>query len=150
MQRPQARLGTQEDATVSRLIAFVVDAVLIGVVLGVVLGVVGAVLGGLLGRTGGLLTGLLAPLGGLAVLVYFIYMEGAYGQTIGKRLMGVVVVKDDGSDCDMRASAIRNVVRIVDALPTLYIVGLAVMFLVGDDRQRVGDILANTLVVKTA
>lgn len=149
MNRPQPRPGTQKDATVSRLIAFVIDAILVGIVLGVIFAVVGGVLGLLLGRVGGLLTVLLAPLSALAVFAYFIYMEGAYGQTIGKHLMGVVVVKEDGSACDMRASAIRNVARLVDALPTFYIVGLAVMFLLGDDRQRVGDIVADTLVVDT-
>jgi uncharacterized RDD family membrane protein YckC len=83
----------------------------------------------------------------VAALVYFVYMEGTYGQTIGKRLMGIVVVREDGSPLDMRAAAIRNVARIVDAFPTLYIVGFAAMYLVGEDRQRVGDLVADTMVV---
>jgi uncharacterized RDD family membrane protein YckC len=61
--------------------------------------------------------------------------------------MGIVVVKEDGSALDMRSSAVRNVARIVDAFPTLYLVGFAAMYLVGEDRQRVGDLVADTLVV---
>lgn len=58
-----------------------------------------------------------------------------------------VVVKADGSDCDYAASLVRNVLRVVDALPTLYIIGLVVIFF-SDEGQRVGDIAASTVVVE--
>jgi uncharacterized RDD family membrane protein YckC len=141
MQRPRPQLGTENDVVIQRVIAFVIDAVL----LGIVVGLVGVVLGAVLGRLAGFVT----PLLGLVGIVYFIYMEGTYGQTIGKRVMSIVVVDEGGGACDMRASAIRNVLRLVDALPTLYIVGFAVMYLVSDRKQRVGDIVGDTLVVKT-
>ena len=141
MERPRPQLGTENDVVFQRIVAFVIDAVL----LGVAVGLVGVVLGVVLGRFASLLT----PILGLAGIVYFIYMEGTYGQTIGKRVMNIVVVDEGGGDCDMRASAIRNVLRLVDALPTFYIVGFAVMYLVSDRRQRVGDLVGDTLVVKT-
>jgi uncharacterized RDD family membrane protein YckC len=141
MQRPRPQLGTENDVVFQRIAAFVIDAVL----LGIVVGLVGTVLGVVLGRFAAVIT----PLLGLAGIVYFIYMEGTYGQTIGKRVMSIVVVDEGGGDCDMRASAIRNVLRLVDALPTLYIVGFAVMYLVSDRKQRVGDLVGDTLVVKT-
>ena len=149
MQRPQPRMGTEQNVVGKRVLAFLIDIVLISVVLGVVFGVFAAVLGGLFGRAGGAVVALVSPLLGLVGLAYFIYMEGTYGQTLGKRFMDVVVVTDTGAPCDMKASAIRNILRIVDALPTLYIVGFAVMYLVSDDRQRVGDIVADTVVVRT-
>jgi uncharacterized RDD family membrane protein YckC len=71
---------------------------------------------------------------------------GTQRDLVGKRLLSVVV-KADGSACDTRASAIRNVVRIVDAFPTLYTVGFVVTYLFGEDRQRVGDLVDDTLVV---
>ena len=139
MNRPIAQLGTQRDVVGKRVLAFLVDIVVLAVTIGVLSGVASAV-----SNTLGAIVGLLLT---FAALAYFVYMEGTYGQTVGKRLMGIVVVKADGSACDIRASAIRNVVRIVDAFPTLYIVGFAVMYLLGEDRQRVGDLVADTLVV---
>lgn len=142
MERPRPQLGTETDVVGTRVLAFVIDAVLVGVTVGLV----GAILGVVLGRV----PALVAPLFGLVGIVYFIYMEGTYGQTLGKRFTNLVVVKADGGDCDMTASAIRNVLRLVDAFPTLYIVGFAVMYLVSDRRQRVGDLAGDTVVVRTA
>jgi uncharacterized RDD family membrane protein YckC len=139
MIRPVARAGTQRDVVGKRVVAFLVDAITIAVailVLSTVAGFVSDVLG--------VLVSLVLS---LAAIAYFIYMEGTYGQTLGKRLVGIVVVKADGSAVDMRSAAIRNVARIVDAFPTLYIVGFAAMYLVGEDRQRVGDLVADTMVV---
>ncbi|WP_216824793.1 RDD family protein [Salinigranum rubrum] len=142
MERPRPQLGTENSVVVKRVLAFVIDVVL----LAVVVGIAGAIFGALLGRLGGILTPLLSLVG----VVYFIYMEGTYGQTLGKRLVGIVVVDEDGGACDMTASAIRNVLRLVDALPTLYIVGFAVMYLVSDRKQRVGDLVGDTVVVEAA
>jgi uncharacterized RDD family membrane protein YckC len=135
-------MGTENDVVVKRVLAFVIDVVL----LGITVGIVGGILGTVLGRFAAVLTPLLALVG----IVYFIYMEGTYGQTLGKRFTGIVVVKENGGNCDITAAAIRNVLRIVDALPTLYIVGFAVMYLVGDKKQRVGDLVGDTIVVEAA
>jgi uncharacterized RDD family membrane protein YckC len=137
--RPVAELGTQRDVVGKRVAAFLIDIVAVVAVIFVVSAVVGIV--------SDLLGFLVSLVLSVAALVYFVYMEGTYGQTIGKRLMGIVVVREDGSPLDMRAAAIRNVARIVDAFPTLYIVGFAAMYLVGEDRQRVGDLVADTMVV---
>ena len=142
MERPRPQSGTEDDVVVQRVVAFLIDIV----ILGVAVGVVGAVLGAVLGRVAVFVTPILSLVG----IVYFIYMEGTYGQTLGKRFMSIVVVHESGANCDMRGSAIRNVLRIVDALPTFYIVGFAVMYLVSDRKQRVGDIVGDTVVVKTA
>lgn len=135
-------MGTENDVVVKRVLAFVIDAVLLGITVGII--------GGVLGVVSGRLAALVTPLLALVGIVYFIYMEGTYGQTLGKRFTGIVVVKENGGNCDITAAAIRNVLRIVDALPTLYIVGFAVMYLVGDKKQRVGDLVADTIVLKAA
>ena len=139
MNRPLAQLGTQRDVVGKRVVAFLVDIVALVVVIGVLSGVAS-----ILSDTLGVLVSLVLS---LAAIAYFVYMEATYGQTLGKRLVGIVVVNSDGSPLDMRSSLIRNVVRIVDAFPTLYIVGFAAMYLVGEDRQRVGDLVADTMVV---
>jgi uncharacterized RDD family membrane protein YckC len=70
------------------------------------------------------------------------------GQTLGKRLLGIRVVNQDGSRVSFGASFIRNILRIVDALPVLYIVGLITVLATGERRQRVGDLAARTRVVR--
>ena len=139
MNRPIAQLGTQRGVVGKRVVAFLVDIVVIAVAVGVLSGIASVI-----NDTLGALVGVVMA---FAAIAYFIYREGTYGQTLGKRLMGIVVVKADGSASDLRSAAIRNVARIVDAFPTLYIVGFAAMYLVGEDRQRVGDLVADTMVV---
>jgi uncharacterized RDD family membrane protein YckC len=53
----------------------------------------------------------------------------------------------DGSKCTFDAALIRNILRIIDALLIIYIVGI-VLIAVTPMKQRLGDIVSNTLVVK--
>ena len=138
MERPRPRMGTHTETLLARIGAFLVDFLVLGVALGLLVVVTGFISDGLAVVVGGL--------SGLLVFAYFIYMEGTYGQTIGKRVLGIVVVKADGSACDMKASVIRNVLRIVDGLFG-YLVGLVVI-LVTDDDQRVGDLVGDTVVAR--
>lgn len=84
---------------------------------------------------------------GLGVVLYFVLMEGYLGQTLGKMVTGIAVVREDGSGVPGLASAlIRTVLRIVDGL-----LGYAVAFilvLASDKRQRLGDVAAHTLVIR--
>ena len=80
-------------------------------------------------------------------LVYFIVLEGVYGQTLGKRLFNLNVVNKKGRKITWTDSVVRNVLRLVDILPFLYIVGI-ISILVTEKRQRLGDLAANTLVVE--
>jgi uncharacterized RDD family membrane protein YckC len=82
----------------------------------------------------------------LFVLLYFIGLENKYGQTLGKKLVNIKVVKDDGSDCDMKSSVIRNILRIIDNFLFFSIVGI-IAIIATDENQRVGDMAGNTLVV---
>lgn len=71
----------------------------------------------------------------------------AHGRTPGKRWTHLRVVRDDGSPVDLPASAIRNLMRLLDGpllsyLPTL--VGIAVTA----HNQRPGDLAAGTLVLR--
>jgi len=75
-------------------------------------------------------------------------MEGLVGATIGKMVLGMRVTKVDGSPCDLQAALIRNILRIVDALP-FYLIG-AILVWTSSRRQRLGDRVANTVVVSKA
>ena len=81
-------------------------------------------------------------------LLYYGVTEAMTGQTLGKRLLGVRVARaSDGSKPGAGAIAGRTVLRIVDALPFAYLLGLIVVLATGQRRQRIGDLAAGTTVV---
>jgi uncharacterized RDD family membrane protein YckC len=71
----------------------------------------------------------------------------ASGRTPGKRWNGLRVVRSSGRPIGFLASAIRNLLRVVDWLPSFYLVGGAAVVLTGKN-QRVGDLVADTIVVR--
>ncbi|MGE5416785.1 MAG: RDD family protein [Acidobacteriota bacterium] len=114
-----------------RFLAALLDAVIVGVcsaILGMILktSIIGSVLG----------------------LGYYIYMEGALGATVGKKALGISVCLENGEIPGYGPAAIRTVLRIVDFLPFLYILG-SILVLVTEKHQRVGDMAAKTFVVET-
>jgi len=127
----------------SRFVAQLVDVFLMGLVLGAV------VVALLVTGTGGYAAG--AILAATIFSLFFVYPVafelGAAGQTPGKRLNGLRVVHDDGSPLTFRSSALRNVLRLVDLLPGLYLVGAIAIFATRSN-QRLGDLAAGTLVVR--
>ena len=86
----------------------------------------------------------------LFVLVwcYFIATEWLWnGQTLGKRLFGLRVITEDGSPARFVACFVRNLIRVVDFLPSLYGLGF-VMIVFSKRSQRLGDLAAGTFVVR--
>ncbi|MFL5318692.1 MAG: RDD family protein [Myxococcaceae bacterium] len=69
------------------------------------------------------------------------------GQTLGKKLLGIRVVRVDGSPITPLESVLRNLLRFVDFLPLLYAAGTITMLLTRDNR-RIGDLVAGTLLVR--
>jgi len=98
----------------------------------------------------GWLSGIFGIMGVMWLLwpIYFSYFEGTSGQTIGKKVTNIRVVKEDGSRCDFGSALVRNILRIVDHLPSLYILGI-ILVAATEKKQRLGDMLAKTIVVKT-
>lgn len=76
-------------------------------------------------------------------VLFEIYSQGA---TPGKKALGLAVLRDDGVPVGWSASVVRNLLRFVDFLPSLYAFGLCSMFL-NRDFKRLGDIVAKTIVV---
>jgi uncharacterized RDD family membrane protein YckC len=76
-------------------------------------------------------------------LYYFFATESGGGQTLGKKLMKLRVVRADGRPAGMGEIAVRTILRVVDN----YLIGLIVMLATGERRQRVGDLAAGTIVV---
>ncbi len=92
---------------------------------------------------------------GLFALAVFIVMAGYYmvfeilwnGQTPGKRLLGVRVMRENGYPIRPVDSVVRNLVRIVDWLPGMYGVGVLTMLL-NKRSKRLGDFASGTIVVR--
>lgn len=79
---------------------------------------------------------------------YYIFFEMRWnGSSPGKQLVGIRVIRGDGTPITLAESVIRNLVRLVDFLPGAYGLGLVTMFVDGQAR-RLGDMAANTLVVR--
>ncbi len=131
----------------SRFAAGVLDQLLRFAILGAL-----AILQGVIGvgeaTSGGVL--LASVLVG-AFLVHFAYdvlfETLASGRTPGKRWTGLRVVKIGGAPVGFVASALRNILRIVDALPGFYLVGMLAVFFTRNN-QRLGDLAAGTIVVR--
>jgi uncharacterized RDD family membrane protein YckC len=85
-----------------------------------------------------------------ALAIYFLYhpvLELAMrGKTPGKRMAGIRIVTRSGDIPGPGALLIRNVFRIIDSLPSFYLVGLVTVMLT-DQNVRIGDLAAGTLLV---
>jgi uncharacterized RDD family membrane protein YckC len=79
-------------------------------------------------------------------LLYYVLLEALFGATPGKGIAGIQVRRRDDEDCNFRASLIRNLLRVVDAL-VVYLVGFLVAVF-SESRQRIGDLVAGTIVVR--
>jgi uncharacterized RDD family membrane protein YckC len=84
----------------------------------------------------------------LFTLAYFVILEGAFGATIGKVVLGIRVRRPDGGRIGFGAAAIRNLARVVDAFPYVipYLVG-AIAVSRSETKQRLGDRWGTTVVV---
>jgi len=78
--------------------------------------------------------------------LYPTWFEATWGSTPGKRMMGLVVLNDDGTPLAWPAALTRNLLRAVDFLPLFYLGGFLAM-VTSRDFKRLGDLAANTLVV---
>ena len=131
----------------SRFAAGLVDQLLRSAVL-LSLVILAAVLGDRGDTSGGLLVALLLVALFLVQFAYDVLFETlAAGRTPGKRWMGLRVVKAGGGPPGFVASALRNVLRIVDALPGFYLIGM-LCILFTRNNQRLGDLAGGTLVVR--
>lgn len=137
----------------SRFLAAIVDTLLL-MLLQIALSVVMVVLLGQ-ASTAGAMDAVGSVLIGIWIILSFIFLWGYYilfemawnGQSPGKRIVGLRVVREGGRPVTFVASAIRNLVRFIDFLPGFYGLGVVVMF-VDPRARRLGDLAAGTFVIK--
>jgi uncharacterized RDD family membrane protein YckC len=121
-------------------------ALLIDLLLGAV--VMTAVILGTLAAVGGVAAEIVATCAFLLIVVVYnvVFEVFGGGRTIGKRASRLRVVSDGGAQVGLRASLIRNVIRILE-FSLLYIPAL-ISVLATKNNQRLGDLAAGTLVVR--
>ncbi|MDP9311265.1 MAG: RDD family protein [Chloroflexota bacterium] len=133
----------------SRFLAALIDHVIIAVVLSLSCVGVSIVASSLdLGLSESLIFGLFGLGIYLSLCAYHIFFETIWnGQTPGKRIIGLRMVRVGGRPLGFAGSAVRNVIRLADFLPVLYGLGVMVMFI--DKRsRRLGDLAAGCMAVR--
>ena len=131
--------------------AVMIDTLIIGLItLAIILALVFAGLAtfSLSGGPGSFLIALIFIVVFLLKWGYFLAFETwMIGQTPGKRIMKIRVVKDNGLPITFREALIRNLLRVADMLPpTTYLTGILVASL-NEKGKRLGDMAAGTIVV---
>jgi uncharacterized RDD family membrane protein YckC len=124
-----------------RLVSLIIDNIIVGIIIGAIGSGIGF----------GMMTQRMVPwwIGLLYFVIYvgyFTLLEGSKGQTIGKMVTKIKVVREDGGQIDMNQALTRNILRIIDGL-FAYLIG-AILIWRSDKKQRLGDNIAKTIVIK--
>ncbi|MCP4245653.1 MAG: hypothetical protein GY778_01260 [bacterium] len=85
-----------------------------------------------------------------AYVVYAVVFETAMEATPGKRVLGCRVVTEQGERCRFRAILLRNLIRLVELFPAFELAPAIILVLLTRNRQRLGDLIAKTVVVETS
>ena len=117
-----------------RFVALLIDGVLLGIVNGIIF---------LLLRSVPALAEVVVT---LISILYIFAMEATQGATLGKMVLGLRVVRVDGSPIGWSESIIRNLLRVIDGIGA-YLVG-AILIWTSPQKQRLGDRVAKTVVVR--
>jgi len=103
-------------------------------------------------------SGFMQEMSGLVVafafLLYFLLQWGYFilfeaitdGQSPGKKLMKIRVIKTNGEPLDLSTIILRNLLRAVDAFPVYYLLG-GIVSIFDSKSRRIGDIVSDTVVV---
>jgi len=128
----------------SRFLAIFIDAVIILSIASAIAAIVQVFL------PGGVAQAIFVTLNFFLTWAWHIYFETRrQGRTPGKRALRIRVIDARGLPVSVHQSLVRNITRVLDFLPLFYGVG-AIAVMVSPSRQRLGDVIADTLVVRDA
>jgi uncharacterized RDD family membrane protein YckC len=142
-------VSTHEDVHVTgrRILATIVDGLIFGGLYAVMVLLFGSISSVGFADWNGSLPVLPTLLYGVIVVLYYILLEGYLGQTVGKMLLGIKVVREDNGEVPgLGGATIRTLLRIVDGLFSYLVAFISV--LISGKNQRLGDMAAHTLVVR--
>jgi len=132
-----------------RLFAFLIDLFLIATLYYVLLIFIDATVGNLLSRTSSLFLSFLVYFLPLFLFLFYCFVFEVYlhGQTIGKRMMGIKVVRLDGKEPGLTDYLLRTVFYLIDVF---FSSGIIAALLIGSTprHQRLGDLTAHTTLVR--
>ncbi len=144
--------ATQYASVWLRIVALLIDGVILWVAFAIISFIFGLGIAGAANTDNG--SGIAVTLGiflWLIIIVlsfgYFAYLEATQGGTLGKKALGLRIIKLDGNPIGWNEAIIRTLLRIVDHL-FAGLVGF-ICILATDKKQRVGDMVAKTIVIKT-
>lgn len=132
---PLANLGT-------RFLSTLIDLLIAGTVAIVVILCAGIIGGEIAATIAGAASFLILYVG-----YHVIFEVAGGGRTIGRRAAGLRVVMDSGAPVGLRASLIRNIIRILEGIALMYVPAI-IAILSTKNNQRLGDLAAGTLVVR--
>ena len=142
-------VGIQEDVHVTgrRILATVVDGLVFGALFTVMTMLFGSITNVGFANWNGSMPALPSVLYGVIVVLYYILLEGYLGQTVGKMVLGIKVVREDNGEAPgLGGATIRTLLRIIDGLFSYLVAFITV--LISGKNQRLGDMAAHTLVVR--
>jgi len=142
-------VGTHEDVHVTgrRILATIVDGLIFGGLYTVMVILFGSISSVGSASWNGSMPALPTLLYGVIVVLYYILLEGYLGQTVGKMLLGIKVVREDNGEVPgLGGATIRTLLRIVDGISSYLVAFITV--LISGKNQRFGDMAAHTLVVR--
>ena len=136
----------------SRTAAFIIDQLILMTTNVVILIVLLILLAG--GPDSWSLIGVDSVILGVAIIGMFVLNYGYFivleyfsgGRTIGKRMIGIRAIQENGHSLTLLSSFIRNLLRLVDSLPTGYFLGILMIFF-HSKHKRIGDLVAGTIVI---
>jgi uncharacterized RDD family membrane protein YckC len=124
-----------------RFVSLLIDSIIIGIIIGALSTILGVEM-----TEQGTTPWYWGLFSFIIYIGYYTYLEGSRGQTIGKMITRIKVVREDGRPIDMNKALTRNILRIIDGF-IVYLIG-AILIWRSDKKQRLGDRWANTVVVK--
>lgn len=128
----------------SRFLAIVIDAIIVSSIATTAAGLLSQVL------PAGVATAIFVTLNFFLTWAWHLFFETRQqGRTPGKRLLKIRVIDARGLPVTLHQSLVRNITRTLDFLPAFYGVG-AIAMMSSQARRRLGDIVADTLVVRDA
>ncbi len=132
-----------------RVVGFIIDYIIVMAFYVILMLLLAAVTDGSFFNSD-ILTGVLLVI--VPIILYMLYQFVSEaigdGQSLGKRAVGIKVVRLDGQEPGLTDYLLRSILYLIDAFASLGILGL--LFIVSSDKcQRLGDLTANTTVIRS-
>ncbi len=130
-----------------RFFAHTIDANLFTILLAILLAIIGLLIGFDMSNPMSPLMLLFITVGYfLFGFYYFAYQHAVRKQTVGKRLLGIEVINQDGQNLSKKRAALRMVIKFISIWPFLGLPFLSVFFT--KKKQGLHDILSKSIVIK--